>query len=105
MSNSRIAGVPETQPTTDTLVSGTWDYAAGASGTVALAGGKRVLQISAVALGAAGSVAINGGTAVPLPYDSTDKTSTSITITPRGNLVDPTIVFTGTDSYFVEYVS
>ena len=40
---------------------GTWGYSAGTSGTVNLSGGKRVLQITAVALEAAGTIQINGG--------------------------------------------
>jgi hypothetical protein len=84
---------------------GTWGYASGASGTVTLTGSKRVLQITAIALEAAGSITIDGGDSTPLPYGATDKVSSSICIEPRGNLIDPVIVFTGTDSYFIEYVS
>lgn len=84
---------------------GTWGYNAGTSGTLTLSGGKRVLQISAIAQGAAGSLTINAGDVITLPYDSVDKVSSSIEIRPTGNLVDPTIVFTGTDAYFVEFVS
>jgi hypothetical protein len=84
---------------------GTWGYASGVSGTVTLTGSKRVLQITAVALETAGSLTINGGDTVPLPYGATDKVSSSICIEPRGNVTDPVIVFTGTDSYFIEYVS
>jgi hypothetical protein len=73
------------------------------SGTVTLTGSKRVLQITAVALEAAGSITIDGGDTIPLPYGATDKVSSSISIEPKGNLIDPVIVFTGTDSYFVEY--
>jgi hypothetical protein len=86
-------------------VVGAWGYSSGTSGTVTLTGGKRVLQITAVALEAAGSFTINGGDVIALPYGSSDKVSTEITIEPQGNLTNPTIVFTGTDSYFVEYVS
>lgn len=84
--------------------SGTWGYASGASGTVTLTGSKRVLQITAIALETAGSITIDGGDSIPLPYGATDKVSSSISIEPKGNLTDPVIVFTGTDSYFVEYV-
>jgi hypothetical protein len=86
-------------------VVGTWGYSAGSLGTLTLTGGKRVLQITAVALEGAGSFTINGSDVITLPYGSTDKVSTEITIQPQGNLTDPVIVFTGTDSYFVEYVS
>lgn len=83
---------------------GAWGYASGASGTVTLTGSKRVLQITAIALEASGSITIDGGDSIPLPYGATDKVSSSISIEPKGNLTDPVIVFTGTDSYFVEYV-
>jgi hypothetical protein len=86
-------------------VAGSWGYNSGVSGTITLSGGKRVLQITAVALETAGSFTINGGNTIALPYGNTDKVSTELTIQPQGNLTDPIIVFTGTDSYFVEYVT
>lgn len=86
-------------------VDGTWGYSAGVDGTVDLTGGKRVLQITAIALESAGSIQVNGGDSIPLPYGSSDKVSTELSIAPKGNLVDPEIIFTGTDSYFIEYVS
>lgn len=86
--------------------SGTWGYSSGTNGIVTLTGNKRVLQITAVAQEAAATITINGGDTVNLPYGSTDKVSSAITIEPKGNLVDPVIVFSsGVDSYFVEYVS
>lgn len=84
--------------------SGTWGYSAGTSGTVNLTGSKRVVQITATALEAAGTITINGGDTITLPYGGTDKVSTGITIAPLANLTDPTVVFTGTDAYFIEYV-
>jgi len=87
-------------------LTGTWGYASGTNGTVTLSGGKKVLQITAIAQGASGSFTINAGSAITLPYDSTDKVSSSIEIKPVGNLVDPTIVFSaGVDAYFIEHVS
>ena len=85
---------------------GTWGYASGATGTVSLSGGKRVLQMTAIAQGSPGALTINGGDSISLPYDPTDKVSSSIEIKPVGNLVDPTIVFSGgVNAYFIEYVS
>jgi hypothetical protein len=84
---------------------GTWGYSSGALGTLTLTGGKRVLQITAISLEVAGSITINGGDVIRLPYGNVDKVSTEITIQPQGNLTDPVIVFTDTDSYFVEYVT
>lgn len=78
-------------------LSGTWSYAAGASGTVTLTGSKRVIGIAAHAT-TAGSFTINGGDAIPVPANS------GIEIVPLANLVDPVLVFTGTDSYFVESI-
>lgn len=75
---------------------GTWSYYAGITGSVGVTG--RVVGISAYsALG--GSLTINGGATVTLPI------GVAISIEPKGNLVSPTIVFTGTSTYFVETVS
>jgi hypothetical protein len=79
-------------------LAGTWGYYAGASGTVNVSAGQRVIGIAAHStLG--GSMAINGGASVPIPAAS------GIAIEPFGNLVAPTMVFTSTDAYFVEVVS
>jgi hypothetical protein len=86
-------------------VVGTWGYASGSNGTLNLTGGKRVIQITAISLEVAGGVTINGGNIIRLPYGNVDKVSTELTIHPQGNLVDPVMVFTDTDSYFVEYVN
>ncbi|MGZ6836768.1 MAG: hypothetical protein ACXVGE_13010 [Blastococcus sp.] len=78
-------------------VNGTWGYKAGASGTPALPAGARVQSIVAHAT-TAGSLTINGGDSIPVPAN------VGFTAAPQGALVAPTIAFTGTDSYFVEYV-
>ncbi len=70
---------------------GSWGYNAGVNGTVTLTSNKRVLQITAIALEGSGTITINGGDAIPLPYGSSDRVSSSITIEPQGNLVNPTI--------------
>lgn len=96
------AGLVERQRVTiDNIASqqGVWAYHAGMAGTVTCASGERVLGIAAHAAGSGGTVTINGGDAVPVP------TGASIAIAPSGNLVAPVIVFTGTDSFFVEVVS
>lgn len=83
----------------------TWGYNAGTNGTVTLTGSKRVLQITAIAQGAAGSFTINGGDSIILPYNSTDKVSSEITFEPKGNLIDPTVVFdSDVDAYVIEWV-
>jgi hypothetical protein len=82
----------------DTNVTGAWAYAAGTSGTVTLPAGSKVLQISATSL-LGGSFTVNGGAAINIPANQ------QFTLEPRGNLVAPTIVFTSTTSYVVEYVS
>lgn len=86
-------------------VSGTWGYNSGVSGTLVLSGGKRVLQITAIAEEAAATITINGGDTITLPYGTTDKVSSAITIEPKGNLTNPTIIFTATKAWFVEYVT
>lgn len=81
---------------------GTWSYYAGTAGTVNVTG--RVLQVTAIALEAAASFTINGGDTITIPYGTTDKVSTALTVEPKGNLVDPTVIFTGTTAYFIEVV-
>lgn len=77
-------------------LTGTWAYDAGVSGVEVIGAGRRVIGIAAHAGILAGSMTINGGDVIPVPANS------SITINPYGQLVAPTIVFTGTDSYFIE---
>lgn len=77
---------------------GTWDYAAGSFGTQNVPAGGRVLSIVASAQGADASVAINGGDPI-MVRDGKD-----MTINPEGQLIAPTVVFTGTVSYFIDWV-
>jgi predicted secreted hydrolase len=77
---------------------GAWAYYAGTSGTVNVTAGQRVLGIAAHAT-TAGSMTINAGASVPIPA------GTGIQFSPVGNLVAPTLVLTGTDSYVIEVVS
>lgn len=75
---------------------GTWSYYSGINGSVSVTG--KVVGISAYsALG--GSFTINGGATITLPI------GVAISIEPKGNLVSPTIIFTGTSTYFIEVVS
>lgn len=80
-----------------TSTTGAWAYQAGASGTATIPAGGKVIGIAAHAT-TAGSFTINGGASVPIPANA------GVALQPVGNLVAPSIVFTGTDSYFVEYV-
>ena len=71
-------------------------YSAGtAGGTVTLTGEKRVNEIVAYADGSNGTVAINGGDSI------TVRAGTSFTLSPKGCLVNPTIVFSASLDYFV----
>ncbi len=86
-------------------IQGTWGYNAGTNATLILSGNKQVLQITVVALGQSATFTINGGDTITLPYNSPDKASTALTIEPKGNLIDPTLVFSaGVAAYFVEWV-
>lgn len=77
---------------------GPWSYYSGINGTVVVGAGLRVVGISAyAALG--GTITINGGATITLPI------GVAIAISPNGNLVAPTIIFTGTSTYFVEVVA
>lgn len=77
---------------------GTWAYYAGVSGSVGVTAGQRVLSISCHCT-TAGTVTINGGSSIPVPAN------VGFSVDMRGVLVAPTIVFTGTDSYFIEVVA
>jgi hypothetical protein len=78
---------------------GTWGYKSGSSGTVnSLPATAHVLGITATGGTSAASFTINGGDTITIPANM------SIDIAPKGNLVAPTIVFTSTVSYFIEYV-
>lgn len=95
----QVSGTVSTTPSAaDTNVTGTWAYAAGTAGTVTLPAGSKVLQISATSL-AGGSFTVNGGSAITIPANQ------QFTLEPRGNLVAPTLVFTSTTAFVVEYVS
>ena len=79
--------------------SGTWGYNAGTNGTLAVAANKRILAITATASPlTAASMTINAGQSITIPA------GTTITISPRANLTAPTLVFTATTSYFVEFI-
>lgn len=77
---------------------GTWAYYAGTSGTVTVTAGQRVIGISAHST-SGGTMTINGGATITIPAN------VSFNLSPLGNVVAPTIVFTSTDTYFIEVVS
>jgi len=82
---------------------GTHFYDAGSSGSVVLPAGASILQIIAVDTSGGGSVTIFGGAAIPLtpavPLNL--RFNHTLLVARTGAL---TVVFTGTDSYFIEYV-
>ncbi len=85
--------------TADSNVVGSWAYLSGTEGSASVPAGKKVLQISACApLDTPATFSINGGSTVTVPA------AQAFTFEPRGNLVAPSLVFTGTASYVVEYV-
>jgi hypothetical protein len=79
-------------------LSGAYGYVAGTSGTVSMPAFSRILGMGAYASGSGGSVTINGGASITVP------TGGVILSSPYGSCISPTYVFTGTTSYFVEYV-
>lgn len=79
-------------------ITGTYGYVAGASGTVIMPAGCKILGMSVYASGAGATITINGGASIPVP------TGGVVDSEPWGNLTSPTYVFTGTTAYFVEYV-
>ncbi len=90
----------DTQPVKDAATSGTWGYLAGTTGVAIVPTGGRVLQVSAAAGDStAATFTINGGATVTVPPYR------DFTFEPKGNLVAPTLEFTNTTSYVVEYVT
>lgn len=85
---------------------GQFFYAAGASGTVTIPIGCQIIQVHAHSSGAA-TVEIFGGDAIPVPSAGWGWQIQHVgwVSGSKGNPVsgDQTIVFTGTDAYFVEY--
>jgi hypothetical protein len=85
-------------------LNGNPQYSAGASGTVTIPKGCRILQVHAHSAGAA-TVAIFGGDAIPVPttgwgWQPNHLMWVSGSAQFSGS---QTIVFTGTDAYFVEW--
>lgn len=91
--DSDVAVVVEGQP----RLVGVWDSVAGVSGTETLTGSKRIVGVMAH-FTTAGTVQINA-TTVPCPAGLTFNWN------PNAQVTDPTLIFTGSDSYFVEYVT
>lgn len=74
---------------------------AGTSGTVALAAGAFVTHIMAHASAGGASVAILGGTAIPIINGADPLVLQFHDDGTQANLASSSIVFTGTDSYYV----
>ena len=85
---------------TITNESGTWGYRSGITGTPSIPAGARVLSISAIApADTPASFTVDGGNAITIPgYQN-------FSLSPKGNLIAPVLVFTGTESYVVEFVT
>ena len=77
---------------------GSWAYRAGVSGTPTPPAYGRPVSVACHAT-TAGSLTIGGGDSIPVPAGSTF----GIDLDPD-NTGAPAIVFTGTDSYIVEYL-
>lgn len=77
---------------------GAWNYRGGGSGAPRQFTG-RILGIAAHATLGGAFFTINGGDQVPIPANC------QIEVRPFGELRSPAILFTGTDSYFVEFVT
>lgn len=76
---------------------GKWGYVAGTSGTASLPKGVQVISIYMA--GSGGSMTINGGDSIVMPATNAFQINFRHLL-----LVAPTLVFSSTSSYFVEYV-
>lgn len=81
-------------------VVGTYGYAAGTTGTPTIPANARILSITATgpALSGTATVTIDGGDTITIPADTTWVAN------PEANLTAPTLVFTSTRAYFVDWV-
>lgn len=95
--NTTSSGTPAPDPNLPDLT-GTWGYKAGVSGTPSIPALARVIGIAAHGTVAA-TLTINAGDSIPIPA------GTAISLTPTAQLISPTLVFTSTDSYMVEYLT
>lgn len=98
---STPGGAPGKRQVVAVMPAGTYGYKAGAAGTATITGTKRVQSIAAHAptTGAA-SVTINGGDSIIVPA------GTQLALAfGDGVLVDPVVVFTGTDSYYLDWLA
>lgn len=75
---------------------GKWGYVAGAAGTPVLPAGAQVIRI--IAHGTAGTLTINAGDSIPVVGSFAVDLKHLL-------LVKPALIFTSTDSYYVEYVT
>lgn len=90
---------------------GIWDYVSGTSGTINMASHvnealevpgtdeARVLSITAIAGAEDGTVQIDNRGAVTIPAGNV------LTLNPNGTIINPTIIFTNTGSYVIEFVT
>lgn len=87
------------------MIFGKYSYAAGASGTVNLSAGATVKQIIVHAT-SAGSMTIFGGASIPIPAGMTSyfRFDHECLVAGENAAGSVAIVFTGTDSYYVETI-
>ena len=89
---------------------GIWNYTSGTSGTVDMStlynnsditglDECRVLSITCIAGTSNATVKIDNRDNITVPANQ------SLTLTPNGTIVNPTIIFTGTASYVIEFVT
>lgn len=81
-------------------LTGAWGYRAGVAGTPALPANCRILAIAAHVSTGSGSVVINGGDAIPIPANVGFSLGDVF-----AQMANPTVVFTGTDSFFISFLT
>lgn len=82
----------------DTKESGDWDYVSGTGGGTEVVVGRMVGSFF-FANAADGTITIDGGSTI------TVRAGCGIAINPKGNLLNPTIVMSGSVDYMIEYVT
>lgn len=86
-------------PVADAALTGAWGYVAGVTGTPVLPAGCRVIGIAAIPATGGGTVTVDGGDTVVIPEGF------PLDWQPLGQLVAPTLVFSGTQSFVVEVLT
>lgn len=78
---------------------GIWDMRSGVSGTEVFDDEERIKSITAIAGGTDATIQVDNRTAVTIPAGN------ALTLSPDCTIMGSTVIFTGTASYIIEFVT